>query len=132
MKKLITGLILVFSFGCSPHSPFILKDTCESTKISKVYPIHTNKVLITEESLPNDVFEIIADVDVGDVWRSSYRNIRITMADMARELGADAVIGVELWYKPGITYWVTSQGSGIAVKIIDDSFDIKEIKGFWY
>ena len=129
---LIVCLILVFSFGCGPHSPFILKDTYESTNIRKVYPLHTNKVLITEESLPSNVFEKIAAVDVGDVWRSSYRNVRITMADMARELGADAVIHVELWYKPGIAYWVTSQGSGVAVKIIDESFDLKEINGFWY
>jgi len=136
VKKLVLFLIVdsivVFSFGCSAHSPFILHDTCESTNITKVYPFHTNEVLITEESLPIDVFEIIAAVDVGDVWRSSYRNVRTTMADTARQLGADAVIDVKLWYKPGITYWVTSQGSGVAVKIIDESFDIKEINGFWY
>jgi hypothetical protein len=130
------SIMLLMIMGCSAHSPFTFKNTYQIERVSDhQYEPHTNKVLISWESLPPTAkYEIISYIDVGRVWYGSLRRVHVSMAYMARELGADAVIAVKTWYQPHFWWaWITPHGSGVAVKIIDpSSVDLKEVRGYWY
>lgn len=135
MKKigLILVIISVFVMGCSAHNPFIIKNTTESTKLSKYSP-HTKKIFITRESLlTTDDFELISTIEIGKVWYGSSRSIYNAMANKARELGADAVIELKTWHQPSGWSWAAPHGSGKAIKFIDlSNMDLSKIKGKWY
>jgi uncharacterized protein YbjQ (UPF0145 family) len=54
-------------------------------------------------------------------------------ADIARELGADAVVEVSIWRQPAGFAWATPHGSGKAVHLIDKSQATSLVqKGDWF
>lgn len=121
--------------GCSAHSPFIVKNTTDTgaPAAGSRFPAHHDKVYVTEQSLPPDVtFEVIGTIDVGKVWYGSSKNVLQSMADRAREMGANAVIEVKTWHQPSGFSWAAPHGSGQAVRITDPvSLERAKLNGNW-
>jgi len=78
----------------------IIKNTTDTHPISQSqYPPHHDKVLVTQQSLPSSVaVDQLATIEVGKIWYGLSKNVEISMADRARELGANAVIQVRTWH----------------------------------
>jgi uncharacterized protein YbjQ (UPF0145 family) len=55
------------------------------------------------------------------------------MADMARQMGADGVIEVEVWFKPTGWSWASPQGKGRAIAVRPGAaVDFSQIPGeYW-
>lgn len=132
-----SGALLAFvtacAMGCSAHNPFIIKNTTDTTSRSaQQLPAHQQKVFVTDESLPSDVYEFVANVEVGRVWYGSSSQVRASMADKARSLGADAVIEVKTWRQPAGFSWAAPHGSGKAVKLNDKAPNsVSTSRGEW-
>lgn len=97
------------------------------------YAPHSNRVYVTGASLPTTVkYKVLAQLEVGKVWHGSSDNVFESLADAARELGADAVVEVETWHQPAGWSWAAPHGSGKAVKIIEPtSADLPSLGGVW-
>ncbi len=118
--------------GCSAHSPFIIKNTIDTEVVSEnSYPPHQDKVFLTSEALPPGYkAEVIAKIEVGKVWYGGARSVYESLANRARELGADVVVEIKTWHQPSGFAWVAPHGSGIAVKF-DDKSVLEELTGEW-
>ncbi len=124
-------VILAGLTGCSAYSPRIFKTTTDVEQIStSTYPPHTNHVYVTGASLPVTVkYEVLGLLDV---WYGSSGGVLKSLADAARNLGADAVVEVSTWNPPeGRSTWAP-HGSAKAVKIADPaSVDFSSLGGEW-
>jgi hypothetical protein len=121
-SRLLPAMGIVLGLcGCSAHSPLILTNTTDTQAVSaKKYPAHTRKVYVSESGLPATVhFEVLENIEVGKVWYGSDGNVKESMADRARQIGADAVIEVKTWHQPSGFSWAAPHGSGKAVKIVE-------------
>jgi hypothetical protein len=136
MKTIISISMLAVLCGCSsPHNAFIITNQTAVHAVStNSYPRHTKEVFVTTESLPSSVkYELLEIIDVGKVWYGSSRNVKESLADRARTIGADAVVDVKTWHQPSGWSWAAPHGSGKAVKILGPlSFSITEMHGEWY
>jgi hypothetical protein len=136
MKATISFLLLAVLCGCSsPHNAFIITNqTAVHIVSTNSYPSHTNQVFVTEESLPSSVkYELLGTIDVGKVWYGSSSDVKQSMADRARMIGADAVVDVKTWHQPSGWSWAAPHGSGNAVKILSPlSVSISDLHGEWY
>jgi hypothetical protein len=136
VKTIISFLMLIVLCGCSsPHNAFIITNqTAVHVVSTNSYPSHTNEVFVTEESLPLSVkYELLETIEVGKVWYGSSRNVKESLADMARMIGADAVVDVKTWHQPSGWSWAAPHGSGKAVKISGPiSVSISDLHGEWY
>jgi len=133
MKKIPLLLAFFVLSGCSAHSMWILKNTVDTKQISKiVYPEHSSKVLITAETIPPNSYELIGFIDIGTAWYGSDSPVLIQFADIARTLGADAVVEVSIWRQPAGFAWAAPHGSGKAVHFLDKSQATSLVqKGDW-
>ena len=134
MKKtmILAGIFLLTS--CSAHSPFIAKNTANVTTVSQnKYPAHSNKVLLTPQTLPeSDKIEVLETIEVGKVWYGSNKKVALSLAERSRAIGADAVIEYKTWNQPSGFSWFAPHGSGKAIKILDkSSVDLSSIQGEW-
>lgn len=126
--------LLVVLYGCSAHSPFIATSTTDVTQVAeKKYPPHQNRVFVTTQPFPASArYEVLGKLDVGKVWYGSSHKVLQSLADGARELGADAVVEVKTWHQPSGWSWAAPHGSGKAVKITDlSSVDFSTLTGEW-
>ncbi|MEI7729546.1 MAG: hypothetical protein WCO56_08230 [Verrucomicrobiota bacterium] len=135
-KIMVTlSAVLVLATGCSTHSPMrILNKVYVKYQSPTTYAAHTNKVFVTEASLENSIQrDRLGQIDVGMVVSSPKDAVLKRMANKARELGADAVIDVHIWYQPAGWSWKTPHGEGKAVRLTDRSaIDFSKMKGEWY
>ena len=135
LKHIISVFMIVVGLaGCSAHNPFIIKNTTDVNLFeAKKYPPHRNRVFVTSASLPTTAkYEVLASLEVGKVWYGSSDNVLQSLADGARKLGADAVVGVKTWHQPSGWSWSAPHGSGKAVKITDPaSVDLANLGGDW-
>lgn len=133
-KPLALLTISILLFGCTAHSPFIVKNTTDTNKISsQTYPSHNKKVFITKDSLPETTaFDVIAKIDVGKVWYGGQSAVLPSLAARARTLGADAVIGIKTWIQPSGWSWAAPHGSGMAVKFKGKSPDFSKLNGDYH
>jgi hypothetical protein len=134
MKRVIIIFGMIVLTGCSAHSPFIIKNTTDVTAVSQSkYPAHSNKVLVTSQTLPESAkFEVLEHIEVGKIWYGSSKNVALSLAERARAIGADAVIEYKTWHQPSGFSWYAPHGSGKAIKILDkSSVDRSSIKGEW-
>jgi hypothetical protein len=116
----LCGAVLsLFVYACSAHSPFILTNTTDSTLAgSTARPPYQGKVFVTKQDLPANVaFTPVGTIDVGKIWYGSSDDALISMADRARELGANAIIDASTWHQPSGFSWAAPHGSGKAVWI---------------
>jgi hypothetical protein len=121
--------------ACSAHNAFIISNTMQSSPVNQSkYASHNEKIFITEQSLPASVtFELISTIDVGRIWYGSSTNVYVSMADRARELGANAIIQARTWHQPSGFSWAAPHGSGQAVRINDiTALDSLHVSGKWY
>ena len=121
--------------ACSAHNPLIVSNKTLSSQVSESkFPSQSDKVFFTEQSLPSSVgFELISTIDVGKVWYGSSKDVYISMADRARQLGANAVIQVKTWHQPSGFSWAAPHGSGQAIHISDiHQLDALNIQGTWH
>jgi hypothetical protein len=142
MKRLvfiILGCITLISYvagcGSGAHNPMSLRTGSTVTRISeKSYPGHTNKVFVTTAMLPEGIqYEEIANIDYGKSRGGEIEEVFQALAEEARNIGADAVIGASAWRSPRGYSWRAPQGKGIAVRLLDESsFDWSQIEGNWY
>jgi hypothetical protein len=121
----------VLAGGCAAHSPMIVKNTTDTHPVSQSrYPAHHDKVFVTQQPLPSGVAaEELARIDVGKIWYGSSKNVEISMADRARELGANAVVQVKTWHQPSGFSWAAPHGSGVAVRV--DPKVLESLSGSW-
>jgi hypothetical protein len=110
----------------------IIKNTTDTRPVSQTqYPAHHDKVFITDQSLPsNVVVEQVATIEIGKIWYGSTKNVTTSMADRARELGANAVIQVKTWHQPSGFSWAAPHGSGLAVRVSDPKA-LESLAGSW-
>lgn len=118
MRSFVIWMLAMLLVSCSAHSTFKPVSITDTTIMSeKRFEPHTNAIFITKETLPPDSYEMVAQIEVGKVWYGSSRSVFKSLADRARELGADAVIEVKTWHQPSGWSWAAPHGSGTAVKI---------------
>ena len=129
-------MMLVALCGCtSPHNAFIVTNQTVGQPVSSTrYGGHTNKVFVTEESLPSAVsYELLESIEVGKVWYGSSRDVKRSMADRARMIGADAVVEVKTWHQPAGWSWAAPHGSGKAVRFPGSGTNnLSGLHGDWY
>ena len=127
-------IVCLLLSGCSAHSPFILENTTDSSAVQNEFPPSQEKVFVTKQPLPASVaFVPISTIDVGKAWYGSSNKVLETMADRARELGANAVIQTKTWHQPAGWSWASPEGSGQAVRVNDlKSLQASGINGTWY
>jgi len=133
-KYVWLSALAVGLYGCSAHDPLIVTNTTDVTQVAeKKYPPHQNKVFVTNQLLPESArYEVLGKLEVGKVWYGSSHKVLESLADGARELGADAVVEVKTWHQPSGWSWAAPHGSGKAVKIIDpSSVDFSALTGWW-
>lgn len=125
--------IVILISGCSAHNPFIITNTSQTIPVSDAkYPPHSEKVYISSESISAGNYDVIGFIEVGKIWYGSSSNILLSMAERARELGADAVIEVKTWHQPSGFSWAAPHGSGRAIKFKNKAvIDFSKIKGEW-
>jgi hypothetical protein len=135
MQRFATATFVALSAwclaGCAAHSPMIIKNTTDTHPIGQSqYPPHHDKVFVTQQSLPSSVaVDQLATIEVGKIWYGSSKNVEISMADRARELGANAVIQVKTWHQPSGFSWAAPHGSGVAVRV--DPKALESLSGIW-
>ena len=131
----ILPLLILLVTACSAHNPFIVSNKTTSTPVSEAnFPPHTEKVFLTEQPLPSTVkFEPISTIDVGKVWYGSSKSVYKSMAERARQLGANAVVQVKTWHQPAGYSWSAPHGSGQAIHVDDmDQVTALDLKGSWH
>ena len=132
--RILPVLALLVS-ACSAHNPFIVSNKTVTAPISEAkFPPHSDKVFFTEQSLPSTVkFELISTIDVGKVWYGSSKSVYKSMAERARQLGANAVVQVRTWHQPSGYSWSAPHGSGQAIRV-DDIHELKalSLQGSWH
>jgi len=135
MRQIVwIAFLAVLVSGCSAHNPFIIKNTTDTLIVSQTkYTSHNNPVYVTEASLPsNKIYEVLAQLEVGKVWYGSSADVLQSLADGAREIGADAVIEVKTWLQPSGWSWAAPHGSGKAIKVSEPaSVDFGNLNGTW-
>jgi len=125
--------IALFLAGCSAHSPFILENTTDSTPVQNTFPASQDKVFITSQSLPASSYVSVSRIDVGKIWYGSADGVLDSLADRARELGANAVIETKTWHQPAGFAWAAPEGSGLAVRVADiKSLETSGVQGSWH
>lgn len=131
LHLLIVCLLLA---GCSAHSPFILKNTTDSSLVQNKFSPSQERVFVTDQALPGSVaFVPISTIDAGTAWYGSTDELLAAMADRARELGANAVIQTKTWHQPAGFAWYSPEGSGLAVRVNNvKSLEASGINGTWY
>lgn len=137
MKSFLSGAavglaLLLMGSGCATHSVMRMSNSVSvSGKSATAYPAHSNKVFMTEATLPASVkYEKLGQIDVGIVTYANEDAVLSRMADAARGLGADAVVDLHIWFQPAGWAWRAPQGKGQAVKLQDKAaFDALKLKG---
>jgi len=135
-KHIISVFMIMMGLltGCSAHNPFIVKNTTDINQVGTAkYPPHSNRVYVTIANLPTTIkYEVLGSLEVGKVWYGSSDDVLQSLADGARNLGADAVVEVKTWHQPSGWSWAAPHGSGTAVKITEQtSEDLSNLKGDW-
>ncbi len=135
LHSLAGALCLVLLAGCAAHSPFILKNTTDTDLATQTkYPSYDGKVFVTEQAVPANVkFDMVGTIDVGKIWYGSDKNVLASMAERARQIGANCVMNVKTWHQPSGFSWAAPHGSGQAVRIKNVN-TLRElgIAGDWY
>ncbi|MGH1357891.1 MAG: hypothetical protein ACRBC3_03930 [Burkholderiaceae bacterium] len=93
-------------------------------------PAYTGKVFVTEDKMPAGVqYEVIAKVEAkAKSGYSAGSNLYPLLADEARKLGANAVVGVTGGRKVTLLSWAAAFVEGTAVRV-DNPADLKGLKG---
>ena len=128
-------LLILLVSGCSAHNPFIVSNKTVTVPVSDAtFPPHSDQVFFTEQSLPSTVkFEPISTIDVGKVWYGSSKSVFKSMAERARQLGANAVVQVKTWHQPSGYSWSAPHGSGQAIHVDDiHQLDALDLQGSWH
>ena len=87
-------------------------------------------MLLSKETLPSsDGYEVVGTVKVVKATYSS-GGVEEKLANEARRIGADAVIGIRTWRAPAGFAWAAPHAEGEAIKF-RSGFDVSELKGQW-
>ena len=120
-SRILCITVMVVLAGCTGASNKITGTACSP---------HTKKILISTDTLPssND-YEVIG---MGKMVKESYsqKGMEKRRADEARQIGADAVIGVRTWRAPAGFAWAAPHAEGEAIKF-RPGFDVSKLNGQW-
>jgi hypothetical protein len=129
---LLLGCAALALPGCSTHSIWIISDSVSTQGVTGHFAAHTNKVFLTDMSLPPSLkYESIGKIDAGKVTYSPTEGVLILMADESRKLGANAVINLKVWRQPAGWSWSAPHGSGEAIRV-GDTNSLAGLTGYWY
>jgi hypothetical protein len=134
-RAILAAACFVLLSACSAHNPLIVTNQTQSSLVDQThYAPSQDKVFVTEQTLPAGVeFNLIGTIDVGKVWYGSSQDVLTSMADRARELGANAIIQTKTWYQPSGFSWAAPHGSGQAVRVQDVStLASRGVSGDWH
>ncbi|MBS1144053.1 MAG: hypothetical protein H6R14_1459 [Proteobacteria bacterium] len=80
------------------------------------------RVLVTFNALPAEgEFRVIGPIDVHSRWFGGTSKSAQLLADKARSMGANAVVSSRVWLAPAFPVFAAPHGSGIAVRIHDET-----------
>lgn len=80
---------------------------------------HVRKVLVADVSVPAENFIFVKQLEVDKSFYGSGNQVRDRLAEAAREVGADAVLETQVWFRPGAMAWAAPHASGKAVIMKD-------------
>lgn len=139
MKRLAFILILIFlvmSGACATDSPWsVSEDTVIFKGVADTSrPSPDNKVYLTEEPLRERTgYKELGEIKVLTPFYGGSEKIYQMIANKGLEVGADAVVEVQVWHQPTGGAWAAPQGSGTAIKLDDNSkVDLTKYKGKWW
>jgi hypothetical protein len=132
LRSLSISLLLFTATGCSAHSPFILWKTVDTSSFPNApsKPPHDRPVFVSDSQVDSAVFDVLANIDVGYAFYGSLDWARDSLAERARELGADAVLETRIWHQPAGFGWYSPQASGKAASLKPSAVvDFSKISG---
>jgi hypothetical protein len=105
--------------GCGAHRMMQLIPRYDISRSlgTPAHPPHHRKVFVTNDMLEPGSYDMLGFLEVTRVWWGSTGGVLDAMADMGRELGADAIIGARTWFQPVGWSMLSPQGEGIAVAL---------------
>lgn len=132
---ILTAVALMLT-GCATHSIFLASNKTSFDRDITIfrYPAHTNKVFVSQGPLPAAIkARVLGYIDVGTVMYNAPHIVYCRMAQKARDIGADAVVEVKIWYQISGWAWAAPHGRGIAIRLAEGQIpDYSSMKGEWY
>jgi len=133
------ALILIVSFlgsACATDNPFtVSKDTTIFKGVADTSrPSPDNKIYLTEDSIrERNGYKVLGEIRVITLGYGGSNKVYQDMVNKALEVGADAVVGVQIWRQPSGGAWAAPQGTGIAIKLDENSkVDLTKLNGKWW
>lgn len=117
--RCILLLAAIAAPACGSHRTFQLLPRNETAAAATPRPPHTGEVYVTAAELADGDYEPIAKVDVTSVYYGSRNGVCKELADLARSVGADAVIRTRAWFRAVGFSMASPQGTGLAVVLTD-------------
>ncbi len=123
---LVVGLLLVAS-ACAENTitPIAGADAV------KAYPAHTRTLrLVLGDLPPGTDYEVLGKVKAIDGWYGDSVAVERKIADDGRQIDADAIIQVKIWFAPRAFSWAAPHAEGVAVKLQKpDAVDLEKLPG---
>ena len=122
MSRMISTALLALLTGCYTTS------APQSKYTATIEPI-----FLTEGPLRGVEHEVIGQVSAE--LSSGYggdTEIKRKLAEVAKKVGADAVIGVHTWHALGLLSWAAPNAAGTAIKFKGAKPDLSKCPGEWY
>ena len=131
LKVLALFFALILLEACGPHAVMqaVPRYDISTPHGASQRQSHDRRVLVTTEKLDAASYELLADLDVTKVFYGSRASVVDALADMAREVGADAVIETRVWWQPAGWGWASPQASGRAVALTAVGKEARALEG---
>jgi uncharacterized protein YbjQ (UPF0145 family) len=132
MTRWLAGvLLLVLISACSE------RDTMPppgADSVVKTYPAHDRKVRLVKGDLPAGTrYEVLGKIKAIEDFYGPQSKAETTLAGLARNIGADAVINERAWHAPRAFAWAVPHAEGTAVKLLSPpKVDLDTVPGEWY
>ncbi|MDR0251115.1 MAG: hypothetical protein LBI35_07410 [Burkholderiales bacterium] len=126
MNRVLIALVIVSCValnGCTgAKSQYASGERVKGAKLIRNNPdAHDRPILMLRSELPKEVkIEIIGEVRSNNKFYGGLGRVMEDMAYKARLAGADAVININIKWRPTVLAAVAGSAAGVAVKIIDN------------
>ena len=132
VKHIIMVMVALALSGCGVHSVWNVSDRESVKSYAKSEP-HSNTVFVTRAGLKPGEYENLAQISISRNTCEGDTQVMRILADEARKQGCDAVIEVDIWYKPSLFGECDNapHANGQCVKLTDKTVTGR-LDGFWF
>lgn len=132
VRHIIMVMLAALISGCGVHSVWNVSDREAVQSYAKAEP-HSNPVFVTRAGLMPGQYDTLAQIDLSRNTCEGDTKVMKVMANQARQHGCDAVIEVDIWYKPSLFGECDNapHASGQCVKLPDKDVT-QRLDGFWF